>query len=1180
MQRSLLTTTVLVATACATALAPAISFANPQGGVVVGGAATITESGTKLDVHQHTQRAVIDWRSFDIEVGEHTQFHQPSAGAVALNRVKSADPSNIAGKLSANGNIILINPNGVFFSGSAQVDVNGLVATTADITNERFMAGDNRFDITGNPGAGIVNEGVITAKEAGLVGLVAPHVINSGVIQAKLGRVQLASADTVNVDFYGDGLLHVEVQDEAVASQLVANMGAISANGGTVAMTAAAARNTIDSLIIADGVLEAKSIGKNARGAIVIGGEGSNKTAKPGASKVLVSGFLNASGRSEGQQGGSIEVLGDEIAITQSALLDASGHSAATPDAHADGTATMRADKTIDNGVRSEDAFFAHANRAGGSIKIGGDYLGKGDTQTAKTLYVEAGARFFNDAIDSGDAGRTIFWSDDTTEFYGTVFARGGIEGGNGGFLETSGKENLITEGWAELTNRHDGFVKGTYLLDPANITIYGNVDPSYVSTDGSVDLASDLKLWLDANDSSTVELTYSTDAMGGATATGTSGANTITLTVDVSSDLQPGARIRLGSAGAVATADTQGADTYTISSISGTTITLEENLTRNYTGETVYRGLVSQWFDKSGEGNDTRQLSVADRPLWVDDGINGNDVIYFDGADRLFQLNADIVSNQISVFSTVKATSGRDQSFYSLGLHRSNNGSSGYVLRTHRGNNSRIWWVVSDDSTAIDDGTPSILGMDYTTWTVHHASVDDVGYNYYFNNKQGVDDTFTNISFPIDYNDRVHAIGMSSEVRSYGLRGPMSTLTLYDRDLDGAERALMDQYESAKHDIALRPAGSGATEAAQAMASTEKGDTTDGFNAFTTRYLERLSSAADIVLAADSSITLDLQGDTLATDAGRSISLSVINGNITDLSAGTVRTDNGNITLNAGGAGSINLDTTNLEATNGGVVNLNAGGAVALTQASDLNLGTVNAGSINITSSAGGLTGNGAMNVTTGNATLQAANNITLLDGIDAGAQTIDLTATSGTIAHSAGTLSAGSINLDAGTTIAANLDADTAIDIGNNATSATLTGTLGGQAANQARANQITGGPGDDANYSFGGFTIRLTPPPAASGSEILPAAVQRELFVQPERFTETTNLTSLTNKVGPATANGSGGLVIEVVDTNAQGGDSGDNGGDEQSNESEAAPSNIIKLKVEKELAEEFEISNFKQ
>lgn len=168
------------------------AHANPVGGQVADGAATIASSGSKLDVHQQSDKVVIDWRGFDIGVGEHTQFHQPSAGAMALNRVNSTDPSQVMGKLTANGNVILVNPNGVFFGKDSKVDVNGLIATTADIENKNFMAGKLHFNKPGNPSATIVNNGTITAKEAGLVGLVAPNVLNNGVIKAKLGKVHLA----------------------------------------------------------------------------------------------------------------------------------------------------------------------------------------------------------------------------------------------------------------------------------------------------------------------------------------------------------------------------------------------------------------------------------------------------------------------------------------------------------------------------------------------------------------------------------------------------------------------------------------------------------------------------------------------------------------------------------------------------------------------------------------------------------------------------------------------------------------------------------------------------------------------------------------------------------------------------------------------------------------------------
>lgn len=434
-----LTRALMLAAWLSTTAYVAPALANPEGGVVVGGEASFVYDDKKLDIYQTSNRTVIDWRSFNIEIDEHTQFHQPSDNAIAFNRVNTADPSYILGQLSANGNIILSNPNGIFFGANSRVDVNGLIATTAGITTDSFMAGGNDFNLSGDPHAAIINEGLITAKEAGLIGLVAPNVANHGVIQAKFGRVQLASGDAVVADFYGDGLLKVKIVDEAITQQLVVNTGTLQAEGGTVAMTAEAARHSIDSLILTEGELLAPTVEKRA-GKIVIAAAGSNGTDKAGDSAVIVQAHLDVSGQDAGEQGGSIEVLGDHIAILDGSLINASGYSAPVPASKPDGsTATMTADKD----VRTEEEFLAHDNRAGGSIKIGGDYLGSGDTQRAKTLYVGDYAVTMNSAINSGDAGRTIFWSDDFTDFNGLVIAQGGENGGNGGFLKPLVKDSF-----------------------------------------------------------------------------------------------------------------------------------------------------------------------------------------------------------------------------------------------------------------------------------------------------------------------------------------------------------------------------------------------------------------------------------------------------------------------------------------------------------------------------------------------------------------------------------------------------------------------------------------------------------------------------------------------------------------------------------------------------------------
>ncbi len=405
------------------------AYANPEGGQVTAGQASITAGGNRVDVHQGSNRAIIDWRSFDIAPNEITQFHQPSASSVTLNRVNAPNPSTIAGQLKANGSIVLINPNGVFFTGTSQVDVNGIVATTADIGNAEFMAGSTHFNRAGNPAASVINEGTINAREAGLVGLVAPNVENSGVINARLGRVALASGDTATVDLYGDGLVSVAVSDE-VKNQLVRNTGRISADGGTVQITAAAGRQVVDSLIEVKGEISAPTVATR-RGRIIIQGE-TTRSAAPAT--VLVSGQVAAKGTEAGEEGGQIDILGDNIGILTGAVVDASG------------------------------------DAAGGSVRIGGDYQGTGDTQRAQNTIVQEDTLIDVSATGNGNGGRAIMWADEHALFAGRIRARGGNAGGNGGFVETSGKNILSATGTVDAYSPYGA--AGQWLLDPNNITI------------------------------------------------------------------------------------------------------------------------------------------------------------------------------------------------------------------------------------------------------------------------------------------------------------------------------------------------------------------------------------------------------------------------------------------------------------------------------------------------------------------------------------------------------------------------------------------------------------------------------------------------------------------------------------------------------------------------------------
>ncbi len=294
------------------------AHAEPSGGSVTAGSASIAGDGTgRVTVTQTSDRAILDWNSFSIGKGESTQFIQPGSTSVVVNRVTGADPSSILGSLSANGRVVLINRNGIAFGKDATVDVGGLVATTADIDRQAFLAtGSLNFSGGSLPDATIVNEGRITVRDAGLAALVAPSVRNSGTIVANLGRIALGAGTGFTVDFYGDGLVQFAPDGFVAATigdggtALVENSGLIEASGGKVVLSAAAARDVVNASVNVTGVVRADAVAREG-GSIVLSGSGS----------VSVNGRVNAD--SEKQSGGTIAISGDSVSL--GGLISASG---------------------------------------------------------------------------------------------------------------------------------------------------------------------------------------------------------------------------------------------------------------------------------------------------------------------------------------------------------------------------------------------------------------------------------------------------------------------------------------------------------------------------------------------------------------------------------------------------------------------------------------------------------------------------------------------------------------------------------------------------------------------------------------------------------------------------------------------------------------------------------------
>ena len=276
----------------------------PTGAQVVAGQAGIAQSGSQMTVTQGSDRAIINWQSFNIGSNAAVQFIQPSTSAVALNRVIAGDASQIQGKLTANGQVWLINPNGVVFGKGSQVDVGGLVASTLNITDADFLAGKAVFSRNGATG-GVLNQGTITAADGGLVALLAPTVSNEGIITARLGSVAMAAGDRITLDSGANGLLQVAV-DPATVKTLVENRQLIVADGGQVVMTGKAADALSASVVANTGTIQAHTIAER-EGRILL-------LADMEHGEVQHSGLLDASAPNGGN-GGFVETSAAKVTL-------------------------------------------------------------------------------------------------------------------------------------------------------------------------------------------------------------------------------------------------------------------------------------------------------------------------------------------------------------------------------------------------------------------------------------------------------------------------------------------------------------------------------------------------------------------------------------------------------------------------------------------------------------------------------------------------------------------------------------------------------------------------------------------------------------------------------------------------------------------------------------------------
>lgn len=292
--------------------------AMPEGGVVRSGSGSVTQNGKEMTIRQDSGRLAMDWTGFSVGKDETVRFQQPGKDALALNRVTGNQQSVIDGSLLSNGHVLLVNPNGVVIGKNASIDVGGLVASTAQVKDnfmKEFGNSTGAFSLGGVSDGKIINEGTIKA-EGGLVALHAAKVENSGTISNTGGSAVLAAADTLTLTPDADGKLNFTVDGKAAEASAL-NKGAITADGGTIVMTADSASDVMSTVVNNSGTLQARTLRKNEKGQILL--EGGDK------GQVEVSGTLDASGTEEGQNAGNIKVIGEKTIVHDGTNLLAKG---------------------------------------------------------------------------------------------------------------------------------------------------------------------------------------------------------------------------------------------------------------------------------------------------------------------------------------------------------------------------------------------------------------------------------------------------------------------------------------------------------------------------------------------------------------------------------------------------------------------------------------------------------------------------------------------------------------------------------------------------------------------------------------------------------------------------------------------------------------------------------------
>jgi filamentous hemagglutinin family protein len=461
--------------------APAVaSNALPTNGQVVAGQATISQKGNTMTVKQTSDRAVVNWNSFDVGSNARVNIQQPSNTSATLNRVTGASASQIEGAINANGRVVISNANGVTFGKGAQVDAAAVVATTMNQSDQDFMDGKNTW--TGNGKGAVINKGTIRVNDVdGYVALLAPEVRNEGYVLATKSRnnaVVMAGGEQITLNFQGQQLVGVNV-DKGAYDALIENQRVVETRGGLIVLAAGTANQLMRSVVRNTGRLTASSMVNNGGVIELVGNNVVNtgkvavntKAADATAGRVTVTantvtqaGKVSADGKGARSNGGRVTIAAEDVTLATGSTTTAKG----------------RANGGLVNVGTTEVTYNADANGVRSNIIA---------RNLAQTVNVQVGATVDVSSTERGNGGEINIWSTRQTTVAGTLIATGGRFGGNGGSIETSAVGVLSILQTANVNVAAPAGRAGSWMLDPENLVVDASLANAISSALGSANV-------------------------------------------------------------------------------------------------------------------------------------------------------------------------------------------------------------------------------------------------------------------------------------------------------------------------------------------------------------------------------------------------------------------------------------------------------------------------------------------------------------------------------------------------------------------------------------------------------------------------------------------------------------------------------------------------------------------